>query len=72
MGSIQDRLPRLGVPARLVWGMRDKVFQPVFLEQWQQLLPDADTVEVDDAAHFLVEDQPDAVTQAIAGFSDSL
>jgi cis-3-alkyl-4-acyloxetan-2-one decarboxylase len=72
MGSIQERLPQLNVPARLVWGMRDKVFQPVFLEQWQQLLPHADTVQVEDAAHFLVEDQPEAVTSAIAGFGETL
>ena len=72
MGSIHERLPHLRVPTRLVWGMRDKVFQPVFLEQWQELLPNAGTVEVGDAGHFLVEDQPDAVTQAITGFSDSL
>jgi haloalkane dehalogenase len=68
MASIHDRLPELGVPVLLVWGMRDPVFQPVFLEQWRELFPDAETVELDDASHFLVEDSPDAVTDAIAGF----
>jgi pimeloyl-ACP methyl ester carboxylesterase len=68
MGSIHERLPGLDVPALLVWGMRDPVFQPVFLEQWRELLPNAETVELADASHFLVEDDPDAVTSAIADF----
>ena len=51
-------------PCTLVWGMRDPVFQPVFLDQWRELFPDAQVVELEDAAHFVVEDRPDAVTEA--------
>jgi cis-3-alkyl-4-acyloxetan-2-one decarboxylase len=69
MGSIHDRLPALDVPVLLVWGLRDRVFQPVFLDQWRELFPAARTVELDDAGHFLVEDRPEAVTEAIAGFA---
>jgi len=68
MASIHERLPDLTVPVLLVWGMRDPVFQPVFLEQWRELFPEAETVELDDASHYLVEDSPDAVTAAIEGF----
>ena len=68
MASIHERLPRLDVPVLLVWGMRDPVFQPVFLEQWCELFPDAQTVELADASHFVVEDSPDAVISAIEGF----
>jgi pimeloyl-ACP methyl ester carboxylesterase len=68
MASIHERLPDVHVPVLLVWGMRDPVFQPVFLEQWRELFPKAETVELDDASHFLVEDSPDAVTAAIKGF----
>lgn len=68
MASIHDRLPALDVPVLLVWGMRDPVFQPVFLEQWQELFPEARTVELGGASHFLVEDDPDGVTGAIASF----
>jgi cis-3-alkyl-4-acyloxetan-2-one decarboxylase len=68
MASIHDRLPDAGVPVRLVWGMRDPVFQPVFLEQWRELFPEAETVELADASHFLVEDDPDGVISAIEGF----
>jgi cis-3-alkyl-4-acyloxetan-2-one decarboxylase len=68
MASIHDRLPAVEIPVLLIWGMRDPVFQPVFLEQWRELFPQAETAELADASHFLVEDSPDEVTSAIAGF----
>jgi haloalkane dehalogenase len=71
MASIHRRLGELDVPVLLVWGMRDPVFQPVFLEQWRELFPAARTVELEDAAHYLVEDRPDAVTAALAEFARS-
>lgn len=72
MGAIHERLPQLDQPVLLVWGMRDPVFQPVFLDQWRELFPAARVVELDAAAHYLVEDDPDAVTAALAGFASSL
>ena len=68
MASIHERLATLDVPVLLVWGMRDPVFQPVFLDQWRELFPDAHTVQLDDAAHYLVEDSPGEVTSAIERF----
>ena len=69
IGSINDRLAELGeLPCLLVWGMRDPVFQPVFLDQWRELFPRAEVVELEDASHFLVEDRPEAVTEAIRRF----
>jgi cis-3-alkyl-4-acyloxetan-2-one decarboxylase len=69
MGSIHDRLTDLQVPVLLVWGMRDPVFQPVFLDQWRELFPDARSVELADAAHFVLEDSPDAVCAALRDFA---
>jgi pimeloyl-ACP methyl ester carboxylesterase len=68
MAAIHERLPELDVPVLLVWGMRDPVFQPVFLDQWRELFPDAEVAEIEDASHFVVEDRPDAVTGAIERF----
>ena len=65
MGSIHERLEGLDLPVTLVWGMRDRVFQPVFIEQWRELFPDARVIELADAAHFVPEDRPDAVIEAI-------
>jgi cis-3-alkyl-4-acyloxetan-2-one decarboxylase len=65
MGSIHERLQDLDIPVTLVWGMRDRVFQPVFMEQWRELFPDARVVELQDAAHFVPEDRPDAVIEVL-------
>jgi len=66
MGSIHERLQQLDIPVTLVWGMRDPVFQPVFMDQWRELFPDARVVELEDAAHFVPEDRPDAVTAVLS------
>jgi pimeloyl-ACP methyl ester carboxylesterase len=44
------------------------VFQPVFLDQWRELFPQARSVELEDAGHYLVEDRPDAITESIERF----
>jgi len=67
MGSIHDRLHSLDVPVRLIWGMRDPVFQPVFLEQWTEIYPDAEVIRVAGAGHFVLEDEPEAVVEALSG-----
>jgi cis-3-alkyl-4-acyloxetan-2-one decarboxylase len=69
MGRIHTALDELDLPLALVWGMRDPVFQSVFLDQWQELFPGASLTKLEDAGHFLVEDRPDEVTQAIAAFA---
>jgi haloalkane dehalogenase len=68
MASIHERLAALEAPVLLIWGMRDPVFQPVFLDQWRELFPDARCVELEDASHFVLEDSPAAVTGAIERF----
>jgi pimeloyl-ACP methyl ester carboxylesterase len=65
MGSIHERLQDLDVPVTLLWGMRDRVFVPVFVDQWRELFPDLKLIELEDAAHFVPEDRPDAVIAAL-------
>ena len=65
MGTIHDRLMELQLPVTLLWGMRDPVFRPVFIDQWRELFPDAEVIELQDAAHFVPEDRPDAVIDAL-------
>jgi cis-3-alkyl-4-acyloxetan-2-one decarboxylase len=71
MGHIHESLSQLNVPLLLVWGMRDRVFVPAFLEQWQAIFPDAHRVELE-AGHYLVEDRPDEVADAIHQFVSGL
>lgn len=65
MGSIQERVEALDVPVTLLWGMRDPVFQPMFLEQWREWFPNARVVELEDASHFVPEDRPDALIEVL-------
>jgi haloalkane dehalogenase len=72
IARIQAGLSRLEKPLLLVWGMRDRVFQPVFIDQWRELVPSARLVKIEDAGHYLVEDRPDAVTDAVDEFVKTL
>ncbi|HEY7629260.1 MAG TPA: alpha/beta fold hydrolase [Thermoleophilaceae bacterium] len=71
MGHIHESLPSLNVPLLLVWGLRDRVFVPAFLDQWQAIFPDSKKVELQ-ANHYLVEDCPDEVADAIHEFVSGL
>jgi haloalkane dehalogenase len=72
MSSIHDGLGTLELPVLLVWGMRDRVFRPVFLDQWREIFPDARVVELDEAGHYLVEDQPEPIARELADFLAAL
>jgi cis-3-alkyl-4-acyloxetan-2-one decarboxylase len=65
MGTIHDRLLGLDLPVTLIWGMRDPVFQPVFLDMWREIFPGARVIELEDASHFVPEDRPDALLEAL-------
>ena len=57
------------VPTQLVWGMRDPVFVPWFLEEFERRLPNHEpSVKIDDASHFLQDDRPDLVVPVIRDF----
>jgi len=72
IGRIHEGLSGLDLPVQLIWGMRDPVFQPVFLEQWRDLFPAAETMELHGAGHLLLEDAPEEVTGAVAEFVERL
>ena len=72
LGHIHESLASLNLPLLLVWGMRDRVFVPAFLDQWQAIFPEAHRVELPQAGHYLVEDRPDEVAEAIHEFVTTL
>lgn len=53
------------LPVLLVWGMQDPVLPPAVLRMWQALYPHAVTCEIAVASHFVQEDAPQRVLQAL-------
>jgi acyl-coenzyme A synthetase/AMP-(fatty) acid ligase/pimeloyl-ACP methyl ester carboxylesterase len=49
------------IPVLLVWGMRDPVFSPRYLDDLRRRLPHAHVQQFDDAGHLVLEDRPDAI-----------
>jgi haloalkane dehalogenase len=56
------------IPALVLWGTRDRVLSDNSLERWQQALPHAELVALDDAGHWPHEERPDLVLEALQGF----
>jgi pimeloyl-ACP methyl ester carboxylesterase len=51
---------------RLVWGTRDRMLPtPRYSDRWRKMLPTADWVELPDAGHVPMFDDPAAVARAI-------
>ena len=60
--AVAQGLERLSqVPVLLVWGMKDPVFSPRYLDDLRRRLPHASVQQYDDAGHLVVEDRPDAM-----------
>jgi haloalkane dehalogenase len=55
-------------PACLIWGERDWCFTPAFRRAWEERLPGAESHPLPDAAHYLFEDQPQALEAHLAAF----
>lgn len=64
----QGRLGDLGLPTLLVWGGKDQ-FAPVGGGyRFQKQIPESTLVVLEDAGHFLMEDQPERVAEEISAF----
>jgi pimeloyl-ACP methyl ester carboxylesterase len=55
-------------PMLLPWGMRDFVFDGLFLERFRAHFPNAEVERYDDAGHYLLEDAGPRVIERIARF----
>jgi len=55
-----------GMPSTLLWGLKDPAFGTAELERFAGVLHDARVVTCEDAGHFLQEEAPDAVIDALA------
>ncbi len=55
-------------PFQLVWGLRDFVFnRRVFLD-WRERFPEAPFLALPEAGHYLMEDEPERVAEAVKDF----
>ncbi len=69
LAALADDLPRLAdMPSLLVWGMKDWCFRPECLRHFQAVWPNAESLEVADAGHYVIEDAPRETIHAIAEF----
>ena len=67
--SLWQRRERLrGIPALLLWGLRDPAFPARFLARWREALPEAQVRTFEDAGHFVPEEQPAEVAEAVRAF----
>ncbi len=67
--EVEARLHLLeDVPMLLLWGMKDFVFDPIFLEEWQRRFPNAEVHRFAQAGHYLFEDEADAVNILLRKF----
>ncbi|MFT7487051.1 MAG: pimeloyl-ACP methyl ester carboxylesterase, partial [Candidatus Paceibacteria bacterium] len=60
--AIDKQLQRLASkPMRIAWGEKDWCFTPAFREMWEQRFPAAETMAIEDAGHYLLEDAHERV-----------
>lgn len=69
LSQLESDLPSLAeIPSLLVWGMKDWCFRPECLHRFQQVWPGAQSVPIEDAGHYVLEDAPDETLDAIDQF----
>lgn len=67
--SLWARRSRLDpMPKMFVWGMKDVGFRSKELAQWTQSFPDARIVRLADVGHYVQEEAPDRLNEAIDAF----
>ena len=66
--AYDGKLGALGVPTLIVWGAKDQ-FAPVGgAHRFHKQIEGSKLVVLDDAGHFLMEDEPERIAEEVAGF----
>jgi haloalkane dehalogenase len=68
MREVVDVLPRMQVPALILWGEPDAYFRPHEMRSLHALIPHARVHPIPKGGHFPQEDASDAVTDALCAF----
>jgi pimeloyl-ACP methyl ester carboxylesterase len=66
--EIEPRYGEIRTPTLVLWGEQDGWLAPEFGRRLAEVIPDARLVPVANAGHFLPEDQPGPVVEALASF----
>jgi haloalkane dehalogenase len=59
---------RRGTPRALVGGLRDFVFDRRIFLDWRARRPEAETLVLPEAGHYLLEDEPDRILEFLRAF----
>jgi pimeloyl-ACP methyl ester carboxylesterase len=65
---LSKRLYRLTVPTLVVWGKSDRLIPPVYAERFCQLIPHAELALIEQAAHMVPYEQPEAFVTVVSRF----
>ena len=69
LGKLESELGKLThLPVLMIWGMKDWCFRPECLYRLQKIFPNAKSVEIADAGHYVMEDATDQVLSEISSF----
>jgi len=69
VNTVQNELHQLeNVPMLICWGMKDFVFTKVYLDEWQHRFPDAKVHTFENAGHYVLEDEAEAVVDLVREF----
>lgn len=69
LAGIEEGLKTLRKPMQILWGEKDWCFTPEFRAEWQKRFPGAYVHKFENAGHYLIEDEPDAVIALIRDFA---
>lgn len=58
------------MPHLVVWGRKDWVFHEGYLQGWRERFPDAEFHVLEDASHWVVEEETDRVVHLVSDFLD--
>ncbi|MFQ5667737.1 MAG: alpha/beta fold hydrolase [Candidatus Binatia bacterium] len=68
LANLEAKLRGWQLPALIVWGQRDPAFAPSITDRFAALLPNHRIVRIEHAGHFLQEEAPEAIIEAIGSF----
>jgi haloalkane dehalogenase len=68
LAPYEGRLAALGVPALILWGVQDKFAGVKMARRFHEELPGSELVLLEDAGHFVWDDQPELASRALVDF----